>query len=64
MLIIVHQYTLIILGIVFIEISERRTDDINDSVGRAEKKFSFNFTIANIKSSFSSHYNDDKVICI
>ena len=35
------------------------TDDINDSVGAAEQKFSINFSKARTKFCLSLHYNHD-----
>ena len=41
----------------FLVINERRTDDVNDSVGTAEKKFSINLNKSKTKFCLSLHYN-------
>ena len=38
-------------------LGEELTNDINDSVGAAEKKFSISFSKAKAKFSLSFHYN-------
>ena len=44
----------------FLVLGEGPTSGINNSIGAAEKKFSFNFSKANTKFCLSSHYNDDE----
>ena len=43
----------------FLVLGEGPTDDINDSIGAAEKKFSINFSKAKTKLCLSLHYNRD-----
>ena len=40
-------------------LGEGPTDDINGSIGTAEKKLSINFSKANTKFCLSLHYNGD-----
>ena len=50
--IIVHHLILTIVRIIFLELGEGPTHNIDDSVGTADKKFSINFTKAKTKIFF------------
>ena len=43
----------------FLILGEAHTDDINDSIGAAEKNFSINFSKPKTKCCLSLHYNHD-----
>ena len=44
---------------IFLVLGKGPTDDIDDSFGTAETKFTFNFPKANTKFSLGLHYNGD-----
>ena len=44
----------------FLVLGEGPTSGINNTIGAAEKKISFNFSKANTKFCLISHYNDDE----
>ena len=59
-LIILDHLIMIIKKNNFLVLGRRPTDDINDSVGTAEKKLSIGFTKANTKLTFSLYYIGDE----
>ena len=44
---------------IFFVLGEGPTDEVNDSIGATEKKFSINFSIAKTKFCLSLRYNGD-----
>ena len=60
LLIIVHHLILTnIRNNKLLVLDDGPSDDVNGSVGTAEKKFSINFSKEKTKVSLSLHYNDD-----